>query len=31
VWAPDSPQAAHLDFSWIFLMYSFEVLLSPIP
>jgi hypothetical protein len=27
----DSPQAAHLDFSWIFLMYSFEVLLSSIP
>jgi hypothetical protein len=27
----DSPQAAHLDFSWIFLISSFEVLLSPIP
>jgi hypothetical protein len=27
----DSPQAAHLDFSWIFLMSSFEVLLSSIP
>jgi hypothetical protein len=26
----DSPQATHLDFSWIFLMSSFEVLLSPI-
>jgi hypothetical protein len=24
----DSPQAAHLDFSWIFLMSFFEVLLS---
>jgi hypothetical protein len=31
VWAPDSPQATHLDFSWIFLMSSFEVLLSSIP
>ena len=27
----DSPQAAHLDFSWIFLMSSFEVLFSSIP
>jgi hypothetical protein len=27
----DSPQAAHLDSSWIFLMSSFEVLLSSIP
>jgi hypothetical protein len=27
----DSPQATHLDFSWIFLMSSFEVLLSSIP
>jgi hypothetical protein len=27
----DSPQAAHLDFSWISLMSSFEVLLSSIP
>jgi hypothetical protein len=31
VWAPNSPQAADLDFSWIFLMSSFEVLLSSIP
>jgi hypothetical protein len=31
VWAPDSPHAAHFDFSWIFLMSSFEVLLSSIP
>jgi hypothetical protein len=31
VWAPDSPQATHLDFSWISLMSSFEVLLSSIP
>jgi hypothetical protein len=27
----DSPQATHLEFSWIFLMSSFEVLLSSIP
>jgi hypothetical protein len=27
----DTLQAAHLDFSWIFLMSSFEVLLSSIP
>jgi hypothetical protein len=27
----DSPQAAHLDFSWMFLLSSFEVLLPSIP
>jgi hypothetical protein len=27
----DSPQATHLDFSWILLMSYFEVLLSSIP
>jgi hypothetical protein len=31
VWPPDRPQATHLDFSWISLMSSFEVLLSSIP